>query len=63
MAILKLSLRIIFLILLCIPIVYIQYYIIKNTAADIMKSEKKKPSEAAAAKGNYGPKEYLRAAK
>mgnify|MGYP001247847373 CR=1 FL=1 len=63
MDILKTSLRIVFLILLCIPVLYIEYYIMKNTAADVMNHKKKKSSEAIDAKSNYHSKEYLRVAK
>lgn len=57
------SLRIVFLILLCIPVLYIEYYIMKNTAADVMNHKNKKSSKAIDAKGNYHSKEYLRVAK
>lgn len=38
----KMFMKIIFLILLCIPIIYIQYCILKNTAGSVYKERKKK---------------------
>lgn len=62
MDILKTSLRIIFLVLLCIPIIYIEYYIIKSTMSDVMRS-KKKSSKANNTINSYYRKEYMKIAK
>jgi len=63
MAILKASLRIIFLMLLCMPIVYIQYYMIKTTIDDVMDSGKKKSLKSANEQKSYHTREYLKIAK
>lgn len=63
MAILKTSLRIVFLILLCMPIAYIQYYIVRSTADDVMNTTKKKSSKSDDIQDNNYRKEYLRVAK
>lgn len=63
MAILKTSLRIVFLILLCMPIAYIQYYIVKSTANDVMNEDKKKSSKSDNKQDNYYREEYLKIAK
>lgn len=62
MDILKTSLRIIFLVLLCIPIIYLEYYIIKSTMLDVIKL-KKKSSKSNNTINNYYGKEYMKIAK
>ncbi|MCT4564943.1 MAG: hypothetical protein N4A68_11620 [Maledivibacter sp.] len=63
MAVLKTSLRIVFLILLCLPIAYIQFYIVKSTADEVMNSDKKKSSKSDGKQNDYYTKEYLKIAK
>lgn len=60
---LKTSLKIVLLVLLCIPIAYAEYYILKNTMNEVMKHSKKKSSKTNAAKNDYSRKEYLKIAK
>ncbi|WP_459195852.1 hypothetical protein [Wukongibacter baidiensis] len=62
MDILKTSLRIVFLVLLCIPIIYIEYYIIKTTMSDVMKLKKKSSKTNNTINNHYG-KEYMKIAK
>ena len=63
MDILKMSLRIVFLVLLCIPIAYIEYYIVKNTISDVMNSKKKNLSKSTSSVNNYYRNEHLKVAK
>jgi len=61
MYILKTSLKIVFLVLLCVPIVYMEYYIVKNTISDVMNLEKKKSAKSNDTVSNYYGREYLKA--
>ncbi|SHK17369.1 hypothetical protein [Paramaledivibacter caminithermalis] len=63
MAILKTSFRLVLLILLCIPIAYFEFYILKNALNDVINHSKKNSSKVNNAKANYYNKEYLKVAK
>ncbi|SKC83767.1 hypothetical protein [Maledivibacter halophilus] len=66
MTILKTSLRIVFLFILCIPIAYAEYYILKNTMNEVIKHSKKKLSKTIStnnAKKDYYRRDYLKIAK
>ncbi|MDK2919331.1 MAG: hypothetical protein PWQ37_2064 [Candidatus Petromonas sp.] len=63
MSIFKTAIKIIFLITLCIPIVYIQYYMLKDTVKSVMKPREKKPVTMIYNRTEKYRKKYLEAAK
>jgi hypothetical protein len=63
MSIFKTAIKIIFLITLCIPIVYIQYYMLKDTVKGVMKPREKKPVTMIYNRTEKYRKKYLEAAK
>lgn len=58
----KMAFKIILLILLCIPIAYIQIHMIKTAAKDVIK-QAKKPKIRAYNEKHYSTDEYIKIAK